>query len=171
LPVWYEQSLLAFPCCFVHRGAQLPILISKHCRIEPSSEDGFRLLTMRYWPRGVRRDRFDAYARNLAPSASLLKKSRRRDEISAGERGGSDDEQAWLEFIEEYSAEMASQMPAISELSKRHLAGETITVLCGCHDPARCHRSVLASLILSAGPEQAPGPGASPQVAGESRSD
>jgi uncharacterized protein YeaO (DUF488 family) len=105
---------------------------------------------MRYWPRGVRRDRFDAYAPNLAPSAKLLKKTQERAKLGTAE--GSD-EQAWRDFIDEYTAEMASQKSAIGELSKRHLAGETITLLCGCHDAKRCHRTVLASLILSAARE------------------
>lgn len=106
---------------------------------------------MRYWPRGVRRDRFDAYAPNLAPSAGLLKKFQQAEDVAATDAGGSSDKERWQEFIDEYRVEMASLMPVISELSKRHLAGETVTLLCGCHDATRCHRTVLAALILSAG--------------------
>ena len=43
---------------------------------------------------------------------------------------------------------MAAQEPLIRELRARHERGDTITLLCGCHDPARCHRSVLANLVL-----------------------
>ncbi len=28
-------------------------------------------------------------------------------------------------------------------------SGETLTLLCACHDPARCHRTVLADLVLA----------------------
>ena len=51
-----------------------------------------------------------------------------------------------------YLAEMKLQEPLINDLRRRHRAGETLTPLCACHDPARCYRAVLASLIL----EQAP---------------
>ena len=43
---------------------------------------------------------------------------------------------------------MAAQAPLIGELRARHERGDTITLLCACHDPARCHRSVLANLVL-----------------------
>ena len=51
----------------------MPILFDKRCRFEPTPEDGVRVLIMRYWPCGVRRDRFDVWLRQLAPSAELLK--------------------------------------------------------------------------------------------------
>ena len=38
----------------------------------PSPSDGHRLLVMRVWPRGVRKDRVDAWDRGLAPSTELL---------------------------------------------------------------------------------------------------
>ncbi len=47
----------------------MPIHTRKHCRETPEPEDGTRILTMRFWPRGVRRERFDAWMRELAPSA------------------------------------------------------------------------------------------------------
>ncbi|MCH8848994.1 MAG: DUF488 family protein, partial [Chloroflexi bacterium] len=38
----------------------------------PSPDDGHRLLVMRVWPRGVRKDRVDGWDRGLAPSRELL---------------------------------------------------------------------------------------------------
>jgi uncharacterized protein YeaO (DUF488 family) len=46
-----------------------------------------------------------------------------------------------------YAAEMSDRRELIAELRGRHEAGETITLLCACHDPERCHRKVLADLI------------------------
>ena len=43
---------------------------------------------------------------------------------------------------------MAAQAPLIGELRARHERGETNSLLCTCHDPARCYRSLLATLIL-----------------------
>ena len=37
----------------------MPVLTDKHCRVVPAPEDGTRILVMRYWPRGVKKDRFD----------------------------------------------------------------------------------------------------------------
>ncbi len=51
----------------------MPIRIEKHCRKTPEPKDGTRLLVMRFWPRGVRKERFDAWMRELAPSVELLR--------------------------------------------------------------------------------------------------
>ncbi len=50
----------------------MPILIEKHCRMAPAPEDGTRILVMRRWPRGVRKDRFHTWDRHLGPSETLL---------------------------------------------------------------------------------------------------
>ena len=39
----------------------MAILTTKHCREAPAPEDGTRILVMRYWPRGMRKERFDAW--------------------------------------------------------------------------------------------------------------
>ncbi len=125
----------------------MPILIEKHVRLHRSPEDGERLLVMRYWPRGGRREAVDRWLRDLAPSPQLLRKYRERDEPATRSAETGDDE-VWSWFTSAYRAEMAAQAPLIGELRARHERGDTITLLCGCHDPARCHRSLLAGLIL-----------------------
>ncbi len=125
----------------------MPILIEKHVRLHRSPEDGERLLVMRYWPRGVRREAVDRWLRDLAPSARLLREYRERiDAATRSEATG--DDRPWSWFASAYRAEMAAQAPLTGELRARHERGETITLLCACHDPARCHRSLLANLIL-----------------------
>lgn len=121
----------------------VPILISKHCREHPATEDGTRVLVMRFWPRGVARDRFDAWLRELAPSVELL-----RWRQTEGSDPSSDADVYAVAWKERYVAEMVSQKSAIGDLRRRHEAGEAITLLCACHVPAKCHRSVLAELIL-----------------------
>ena len=37
-----------------------------------SPEDGFRLLTMRLWPRGVSKDKVSDWEKELGPSTELL---------------------------------------------------------------------------------------------------
>lgn len=118
----------------------MPIHIDKHCRIHPEPRDGTRILVMRYWPRGVRKEVFNTWMRDLAPSPELLhwimdQKDKPTKNI-------------WLKWAAQYRDEMALQSNAIAELRARHEAGETITLLCGCHDKSRCHRSLLRDLIL-----------------------
>ena len=130
----------------------MPILTSKHCRLLPEPADGTRILVMRYWPRGVERSRFDAWMRHLAPSSALLKAFHDLADTPPLFADDSLRTVAWLALMERYKVEMASQQPELAGLHRRHLDGETLTLLCGCHDPQRCHRTVLASLILDAAP-------------------
>ncbi len=122
----------------------MPILTHKHVRLHRSPEDGERLLVMRYWPRGVRREAVDRWLRDLAPSAGLLREYRERSDPATRSEATGEDRLC----VPEYLAEMAAQEPLIGELRASHERGETITLLCACHDPARCHRSVLARLVL-----------------------
>ena len=123
----------------------MTILTEKHVRLFRTSEDGTRLLVMRYWPRGVRRDSVDHWMRDLAPSPGLLGEFKERmadlglQLITV---------ELWSWFTSAYRGEMSLVSELISELRVRHVSGEVITLLCVCHDPRRCHRSLLAELIL-----------------------
>lgn len=118
----------------------MPILIEKHCRHSAAPEDGTRILVMRYWPRGVKKEAFDTWARDLAPSPELLRWIMDRKDSAS--------EEIWSTWAARYREEMALQSSAIADLNTRHKAGETITLLCGCHNKNRCHRSLLRELIL-----------------------
>ena len=125
----------------------MPLLISKHARIRPEPSDGTRLLVMRYWPRGVRRDRFDAWLRELAPSPELLRWCWAQEV-----RPDHDADTYAATWKARYVREMSDRRELIEELRGRHEAGETISILCSCHDADRCHRKVLADLIRGGGP-------------------
>lgn len=121
----------------------MPILIDKHCRLNPSPDDGTRLLVMRYWPRGMSKDRFESWLPHMAPSPGLLKWLMDRSE---GQKWAPDD--VWEHWSMLYRREMKLQKDAILDLRRRQEEGETITLLCSCHDKSRCHRSILHNLIL-----------------------
>ena len=121
----------------------MPILTRKHCRETPEPEDGTRILAMRFWPRGVRKECFDVWMRELAPSAELLRWC-----WAEQEKPGLNEYVYQQDWRARYITEMETQKALIDELRHRHEAGETLTLLCACHDPGRCHRSILASLIL-----------------------
>jgi uncharacterized protein YeaO (DUF488 family) len=126
----------------------MPILTVKHFREAPSPEDGTRILVMRYWPRGVRKERFDAWYRHLAPSADLLRAFKDLRETAPESYAEGPGDADWDRLMARYHAEMRIQQENFLELRERHTAGEVITLLCGCHDPGHCHRTHLAGMIL-----------------------
>ena len=110
--------------------------------------EGPRLGTVRRPPRGVRkadyarRDFYDAWLPDLAPSAPLVRS------ISAAPIT----EARWKNFAKRYRSEMkrpeAERLLALlAQLS--HAAD--FSVGCYCEDEARCHRSLLRKLLAEHG--------------------
>lgn len=106
---------------------------TKNIRDPAEAADGFRLLVMRYWPRGIAKGRVHGWQRALSPSPILIE----------AYRGG---KIAWMEFASRYRAEMRGQREALAAL-RAHARRETVTLLCGCPDESRCHRTLLARLV------------------------
>lgn len=112
--------------------------------------EGLRIGTVRRPPRGVpksdfsRRNFYDVWLPNLAPSEALLKAA--RVAVSG------DDARAWKSFVRRYRAEMQSPenralLDTLAALS--HTADFSIG--CYCAEEARCHRSVLRELLADRG--------------------
>jgi uncharacterized protein YeaO (DUF488 family) len=110
--------------------------------------EGPRLGTVRRPPRGVkktdyaRRDYFDVWLPELAPSGALVKTALAEPWTPS----------RWKAFARRYRAEMR-------EPRARHLL-ETLAALsrathfsvgCYCEDEMRCHRSLLRELLIEAG--------------------
>jgi uncharacterized protein YeaO (DUF488 family) len=93
---------------------------------------------MQYWPRGVKKEKVDAWYRELATSKELIK---------AWKAG----KVTWPQFKRRYIADLQEQQKQtlIHELAKRSKR-EKITLLCGCRDPDTCHRSILKEQIEKA---------------------
>ena len=107
----------------------------------PAAADGTRVLVMRYWPRGIRKEKVDVWLRELGPVIPLL-------------RGFLDGEITWAQYVPRYRAglQRAEAQAALAEL--RSLAGRgALTLLCSCADPERCHRTLLQRLLLDSGGE------------------
>lgn len=113
----------------------VPVSIQKSVYDPKSKEDGFRVLVMQYWPRGVRKEKVGAWYRELGTSKELIK---------AWKTG----KVTWPQFKKQYVADLKDEhkQALLRELAKRAKA-EKITLLCGCRDPNRCHRSILKELI------------------------
>lgn len=108
--------------------------------------EGLRIGTVRRPPRGVpkadfsRRNFYDVWLPNLAPSEALLK--------SAQAAASTRDARSWRQFVRRYRMEMKSPdnralLDTLAALS--HHAD--FAVGCYCADEAFCHRSVLRELL------------------------
>ncbi|MBI3725761.1 DUF488 family protein [bacterium] len=117
----------------------MPIL-TKMVKEPRAPEDGTRLLVMRLWPRGVKKAHVDAWERDLAPSVELM-------------RGFLKGRIPWAAYRKRYVAEVREREEKLEEIRRRSSEGETITLLCWCHDETRCHRSLLRGLLV---PERGP---------------
>jgi uncharacterized protein YeaO (DUF488 family) len=107
-------------------------------------DDGYRLLVCRYRPRGVRKEdeSWDVWAPELGPSPEL-------HAAFYGRRGAPI---GWPAYRKRYLAEMRLQGARIADLARRVRSGESVTLLCSsaCVDPSRCHRTLLADLVMRA---------------------
>ena len=102
----------------------------------PVAADGTRILVMRYWPRGIRKEKVDVWLRELAPVIPLL-------------RAYLDDEITWKQYVPRYRQGLKRPEAQAALAEARALASKgPITLLCGCADPARCHRTLLRAHLL-----------------------
>jgi uncharacterized protein YeaO (DUF488 family) len=95
--------------------------------------DGCRVLVMRYWPRGISKDKVDVWEKELGTQPDLIELWK-SEAIS------------WSEFAQRYRQAVASQKEKIKALAQR-AAKDTVTLLCSCPDERRCHRILLKELI------------------------
>jgi uncharacterized protein YeaO (DUF488 family) len=109
--------------------------------------EGVRIGTVRRPPRGVpkadwaKRDFYDVWLPNLAPSETLLKAAL-----------GAQTDAQWKTFTRRYRSEMKD--PEKSRLLDTFAAlsqDASFSVGCYCEDEARCHRSVLRQLLAERG--------------------
>jgi uncharacterized protein YeaO (DUF488 family) len=110
-------------------------------------DEGLRIGTVRRPPRGVpksefaKRDFYDVWLPNLAPSEPLLKRG-----LSANS------DAAWRSFARQYRAEMKAPeagrlLDVLAALSHQ----TNFAVGCYCAEESRCHRSILRTLLKERG--------------------
>jgi uncharacterized protein YeaO (DUF488 family) len=104
----------------------------------PSDDDGHRVLSTRYWPRGVPKSAVDEYTTKTAPSRGLLGEFKHEG-------------LSWEDYVPRYLDEMRSEdaISAIERLAALAKSG-SMTLMCVCEDENRCHRSLLKGLIIEA---------------------
>ncbi|HEX2546177.1 MAG TPA: DUF488 family protein [Ramlibacter sp.] len=117
-----------------------------------SPSEGLRLGTVRRPPRGVpkaefaKRDFYDVWLPNLAPSAELV-----------AEALQAESDKAWAVVRRKYRAEMKQAdaghlLDMLAALSHQ----TALAVGCYCEDERRCHRSLLRELLEERGADVAP---------------
>jgi uncharacterized protein YeaO (DUF488 family) len=117
---------------------------------ERHPDEGLRIGTVRRPPRGVpkadfaRRDFYDVWLPNLAPSEALLKQA-----LAAV---ADDDERGWRQFVRRYRREMKTpEQRALLDTLAALSHHADFSVGCYCPDERRCHRSVLRELLAERG--------------------
>jgi uncharacterized protein YeaO (DUF488 family) len=101
----------------------------------PSPQDGVRILVTRFYPRGVKKGRFDRWDKRLSPSRELVLS------YKAGRIG-------WKKFSLSFLREMKSQdsATAIEDLMSLSKHGD-VTLLCYEKEGENCHRQLLKRLV------------------------
>ena len=111
-------------------------IVTKRIYEPTASDDGDRVLVMRLWPRGIRKERVTVWLKELGPVPELL-------------RAYLDERITWEQYVPRYLAGLARpEAQAAIEEVRRRAATSRVTLLCGCPDEARCHRSLLKAHLL-----------------------
>lgn len=112
-----------------------------------AASEGPRLGTVRRPPRGVRkadyarRDFYDAWLPDLAPSAALVRSVQ-----------GHPSDATWKRFEKQYRREMSRpEAQRLLELLAQLSHAANFSVGCYCENEARCHRSILKKLLSQHG--------------------
>ena len=103
---------------FINESIQLVITIKiKRTYDKPETEDGFRILVDRIWPRGLKKTdvQMDLWQKDIAPSSPLRKWFKH-------------DESKWNEFKNRYYQELKNKKDSIGLLLDKTRKG-TITLL------------------------------------------
>ena len=115
-------------------------------------DEGIRLGTVRRPPRGVRKDDlarkdyYDVWLPELAPSAALVSSALAQDWTPA----------RWARFAQRYTREMrAAQAQHLIATLAALSHQSNFSIGCYCKDETRCHRSLLRQLLVEAGAELA----------------
>jgi len=111
-------------------------IVTKRIYDPAGPDDGHRVLIMRLWPRGIRKERVSVWLKELGPVPVLL-------------RAYLEERLSWKQYVPRYLAglERPEAQAAIAEVQRRGATGR-VTLLCGCPDEARCHRSLLKAYLL-----------------------
>ena len=115
---------------------QAPMIQHGSVYDRPAPPAGYRVLIMRKWPRGIRRDSIDLWLKDAAPSRQLLQ---------AYHHGGL----PWSEFERQYRDEIRERPDVLDELRELQKERGTVVLLCFERIPPEehCHRLILLDIL------------------------
>jgi uncharacterized protein YeaO (DUF488 family) len=101
-------------------------------------EDGVRVLITRYYPRGVKKDRFDRRIIALSPSRGLLSSYR-------------DGEKDWDQFSKSFLSELRDNPESLEAIRSLHALSQVqdVTLLCYERAGAPCHRYLVRDVVAA----------------------
>ncbi len=103
---------------------------------ESDTQDGWRVLVDRLWPRGVKKDatKIDLWMKDVAPSDALRK-------------WFAHDPNKWPEFQKKYRAELKKKIELLAELKTMEKEHGTLTLHFGARDEEHNQAIVLAAVL------------------------
>ena len=106
---------------------------------EPATDDGYRVLVDRLWPRGVSKERaqLDEWLKEVAPSSELRTWFGHRPE-------------RFTEFSQHYQAELMHN-PAVAQIKAAAKQHESVTLLYAASDTEINHAQVLLKYLQHQG--------------------
>lgn len=108
---------------------------------EPAEPDvGIRVLITRYYPRGVKKDRFDRWVKPLSPSHELL------SSYKAGKK-------SWEQFRKSFLEELRGSPKSLEALRAIQAQSrlQDVTLLCYEKEGLPCHRQVVRDILAEPG--------------------
>lgn len=98
-----------------------------------SKDDGYRILTDRLWPRGIKKEAIDKWLKEVAPSTGLRKWFNHESE-------------KWQEFLARYREEIAGS-PALAELQAEIEKHKNVTLLYSAKDEQHNQAVALMKIL------------------------
>jgi uncharacterized protein YeaO (DUF488 family) len=100
------------------------------------NSDGTRILITRYWPRGIKKEHFDIWHKDLSPSKKLLKDYKE----------GRIDFKLFEQLFRNEISKNQNVINICKNIAKEALDGKEFTLLCYEKDESHCHRKLIRKL-------------------------
>ena len=100
-------------------------------------DDGIRVLITRYYPRGIRKGKFDCWNKELSPSGNLLKNYRQGN-------------YNWEEFKSAFLSEMRNNKESLETIHALNAENKSIVITMLCYEREGrqpCHRYIVRDII------------------------
>ena len=113
---------------------------TKSIHAPAGDDDGLRVLVTRFHPRGVRKERYDVWCRDLAPSKELLARHK-------------EGKIRWDRFLRALSSEIRGNEAGRKMIMELNREGRrrNVTLLCYERDGMPCHRHLVKMLVANPG--------------------